>query len=418
MMNILKLTEANIGKVIRVRRAPDKAAEGVAARIVNDVRKGGDRALLAWTKKLDGAELDRGEIWVSRGELRAARRAASADLIRALEHAAKNIRRVAERQKPQPWKLSVESGVHVAQIVRPLRRIGCYVPGGRFSLLSTLLMTVIPAQVAGVPEIVVASPRPNAALLAAADFLGVSRLARVGGAQAIAAFAYGTESIPRVNKIFGPGNRYVTAAKRLISSDCAIDRLAGPTELLIVSARGNPRYIAADLLAQAEHDPDAVALLVTPSRKLAVAVRAEVLAQLDQLPKNNPAWRSIQDHGAILMASGMSAAIRFANEFAPEHLSLPDGDEDLIEKINSAGSVFLGNFSAQPLGDYATGTNHVLPTAGWAAVEGGLSTADFMKCFTVQKISREGFAALAPTVKTLAGAEGLLAHARAIEVRE
>jgi histidinol dehydrogenase len=418
MMKILKLTESNTGKMIRERRARDKAAEGVAQRIVNDVRRRGDRALLAWTKRLDGMELDRGEIWVSRDELRAARRAASGDLIRAIERAARNIRRVAERQKPQAWKLEVESGVRVAQIVRPLRSVGCYVPGGRFSLLSTLLMTVIPAQIAGVPEIVVASPRPNAALLAAAELLGVSRLARVGGAQAIAAFAYGTETIPRVDKIFGPGNRYVTAAKRLISADCAIDRLAGPTELLILSARGNPRYIAADLLAQAEHDPDAVALLVTPSRKLAVAVRAELLTQLEQLPKNNPAWRSTRDRGAILIASGMNAAIRFANEFAPEHLSLPDGDESLVKKINSAGSVFLGNFSAQPLGDYATGTNHVLPTAGWARVEGGLSTADFMKCFTVQKISRAGFRELAPTAKALAGAEGLLAHARAVEVRE
>ena len=285
-------------------------------------------------------------------------------------------------------------------------------------MLSTLLMTAIPAQTAGVTEIVVASPRPNAALLAAADLLGVRRIARVGGAQAIAALAYGTETLPRVDKIFGPGNRYVTAAKRLIRSDCAIDRLAGPTELLILSERGNPSYIAADLLAQAEHDPDAVALLVTTSRKLAVKVRAEVLSQLEQLPKNNPAWRSIPERSAILIASGMNSAIQFANDFAPEHLSLPDGDESVVNKINSAGSVFLGGYSAQPLGDYATGTNHVLPTAGWAAVEGGLSTIDFMKSFTLQKISRVGFSSLAPAVKTLAGAEGLLAHARAVEVRE
>ena len=188
--------------------------------------------------------------------------------------------------------------------------------------------------------------------------------------------------------------------------------------MLVLSERGNPRYIAADLLAQAEHDPDAVALLVTPSGKLAAAVQAEVLKQLERLPKNNPAWRSLQGRSGILIASGMSAAIRFANEFAPEHLSLPDGDESLVKKINSAGSVFLGSFSAQPLGDYATGTNHVLPTAGWAAVEGGLSTFDFMKCFSVQRISRAGFQKLAPAVKTLANAEGLLAHARAVEVRE
>ncbi len=315
MMKILKLTKSNIGKLIRKRRMPDQQAEKVAQRIVNDVRNRGDRALLAWTKRLDGMDFDHQDIWVSPREMRQARRSASRELIRAIEQAAGNIRRVAERQKPQPWQLSVEPGVHVEQAVRPLRAVGCYLPGGRFSLLSTLLMTVIPAQVAGVAEIVVASPRPNAALMAAAHLLGVRRLARVGGAQAIAALAYGTETIPRMDKIFGPGNRYVTAAKRLIRSDCAIDRLAGPTELLILSERGNPRYIAADLLAQAEHDPDAVALLVTTSRKLAVAIRAEVLRQLEQLPKSNPAWRSIPERGAILMASGMKSADSVCERF-------------------------------------------------------------------------------------------------------
>ena len=219
-------------------------------------------------------------LWISRAELRAARRDVPRDLLRAIEHAARNIRRVAERQRPRSWTITVEPGVRVGQRVTPLGTIGCYIPGGRFSLFSTLLMTAIPAQVAGVKRIVVACPKPSPALLAAAEILGVTEIARIGGAQAIGAFAYGTQSIPRVDKICGPGNRYVTAAKRLVSNDCAIDMPAGPTEVLILATGGEPRYIAADFLAQAEHDPDAVALLVTPSARLAKAVAREVAKQL------------------------------------------------------------------------------------------------------------------------------------------
>jgi histidinol dehydrogenase len=416
-MRILKLTDAVAAKFLARRSSHDTTAEQVASRILGDVRRNGDAALFRWARRLDGLRLTRGTIWISRAELRAARRDVSHDFLRAIEHAARNVRRVAEQQRPRSWTITVEPGVRVGQRVTPLGTIGCYIPGGRFSLFSTLLMTAIPAQVAGVGRIVVACPKPSAALLAAAEILGVREIARVGGAQAIGAFAYGTGSIPRVDKICGPGNRYVTAAKRIASNDCAIDMPAGPTEVLILATGGKPEFIAADLLAQAEHDPDAVALLVTTSERLARDVAAEVVRQLRELPKTNPAWKSLQAASAILVAPSLGAAIRFANRVAPEHLSVPRTSRVLEEKLSEAGSVFLGPWSAQPIGDYASGTNHVLPTSGWARARGGLSVSDFVKCSSTQQISHAGLRSLSPVVSAMARAEGLEAHARAVEVR-
>src|SRR5258707_8136846 len=416
-MRILKLTDAVAAKFLARRNSHDAAAEKVASRILADVRRSGDAALLRWARKLDGLQLTPRTIWISRAELRAARRDVSRELLRAIEHAARNVRRVAEQQRPRSWAITVEPGVRVGQRVTPLGTIGCYIPGGRFSLFSTLLMTAIPAQVAGVDRIVVACPKRSPELLAGAEILGVNEIARIGGAQAIGAFAYGTQSIPRVDKICGPGNRYVTAAKRIVSNDCAIDMPAGPTEVLILATGGSPRYIAADFLAQAEHDPDAVALLVTPSPRLANAVAAEVENQLRDLPKTNPAWKSLRLASAILVAPSLDVAIRFANRVAPEHLGIPDVNKKLVEKLSEAGSVFLGPWSAQPVGDYASGTNHVLPTSGWARARGGLSVSDFVKCSSTQEISRAGFKSLAPVVSAMARAEGLEAHARAVEVR-
>jgi len=404
--------------MLAARQHRDAAAESVASRIVNDVRRRGDAAVFAWTRRLDGIRLTPRTLWVSASERRAAARAVPKVLRAALEHAARNIRRVAEAQLPPSWSITIEPGVRVGQRVTAIDTIGCYIPGGRFSLVSTLLMTAIPAQVAGVRRIVVACPRPNAALLAAAEMLGLEEIAHIGGAQAIAALAYGTRSVPRVEKLFGPGNRFVTAAKRLVSADCAIDLLAGPTELLIVAASGNPRYIAADLLAQAEHDPEAMALLVTTSRKLAEAVRNAAAEQLSRLPDRNPAKRSLADKGAILLAPNSAAAVRFANRFAPEHLSVPGAQAELAHKLDAAGSVFLGPWSAQSIGDYASGTNHVLPTSGGARTRGGLSTADFVRCSSVQYISAAGLRSLGPVVAALADAEGLIAHRRAVEVRQ
>jgi len=416
-MRIQALTPKLGEKILAARHRTDAAAEAVAARIIKDVRRRGDAALFAWTRRLDAIKLTRKSMWVSAGEQRAALRQVPKELSSALEHAARNIRRVAEEQRPRSWSIAVEPGVRVGQRITPIETIGCYIPGGRFSLVSTLLMTAIPAQVAGVRRVVVACPRPNAALLLAAEILGLREIAHIGGAQAIAALAYGTRSVPRVEKIFGPGNRYVTAAKRLVSADCAIDLLAGPTELLIVARGGNAGYIAADLLAQAEHDPDAVALLVTTSRKLATAVQAAVAGQLRELPDGNPARRSLADNGAILIAADTAAAVRFANRFAPEHLSVPGGEAGLLEKLDAAGSVFIGPWSAQSIGDYASGTNHVLPTSGGARTRGGLSTWDFVRCTSVQQISAAGLRSLRPVVAALADAEGLIAHRRAVEVR-
>ncbi|MGH9791134.1 MAG: histidinol dehydrogenase [Candidatus Acidiferrales bacterium] len=418
-MRILRLTQNQAASILAARRRRDRGAERVAARIVADVRRRGDMALLAWSRRLDGASFSSAqEIWVRPRDFHQAKRAVPPALLRAIEHAARNIRRVAEQQKPRPWMLEVEPGVSVSQIVRPLGTVGCYVPGGRFALVSTLLMTAIPAQVAGVRRIVVTCPRPNAAVLAAANLLGLFEVARVGGAQAIAALAYGTRTIARVDKICGPGNRFVTAAKRLVSHDCAIDMLAGPTELLVLATSGEPRFIAADLVAQAEHDPDATALLVTPSRRLAQAVGSETQRQLLLLAKSNPARRSLARNGAILVARTLEEAVAFANRFAPEHLSLPGSEQEFLKRVEAAGSVFLGPWSAQPLGDYATGSNHTLPTSAWARARGGLSAADFVKCISIQKISRRGFLRLAPLARALADAELLAAHGRAVEVRK
>jgi histidinol dehydrogenase len=417
-MRILRLTRTTQEKWLAARHARDRAAERIARRIVEDVQRRGDDALFFWTCRFDGLALDSKNVWISRRELREARRHVSREFFRAVDHAARNIRKVAHRQKPQEWTIQVEPGVSVGQRVRPIETVGCYIPGGRFSLVSTLLMTVIPAQEAGVRKIIVASPQPGPALLAAAERLGLECVARVGGAQAIAALAYGTRSIPRVDKIFGPGNRYVTAAKSIVSADCAIDLLAGPTEAVVLATDGNPRFIAADLIAQAEHGPDAIALLVTSSERLGNAVAREVDLQLRQLPLSNPAWRSIGKNSVALIARDLSAAVHFVNLFAPEHLSLPGRATGLLERLDSAGSVFLGDSSAQPAGDYASGTNHVLPTGGIARSRGGLSVADFVKCISVQRVSRSGLRRLAPVVEEFAKAEGLVAHGRAVEVRK
>jgi len=417
-MRVLRLTNAVEEKILTQRRGHDVVAGRAAARIIHDVQRRGDAAIFYWTKRFDGLALQRNNVWVSRDELRSASRRVSAAFLDAVDHAARNIRAVASRQKPEEWTLELEPGVRASQRVRPIETVGCYLPGGRFSLVSTLLMTAIPAQEAGVANIIITSPQPGDELLAAAEKLGLRQIARVGGAQAIAALAYGTQSIPRVDKIFGPGNRYVTAAKRLVSADCAIDLLAGPTEAVVFAASGNSAFIAADLLAQAEHDPDAVAIFVTTSLKFGRAVAAEITRQLAQLPKSNPAWRSLAKNGVVLVARNFAAAARFVNRFAPEHLILPGAAAKLADRFDSAGSIFLGDWSAQSFGDYATGTNHVLPTGGVARARGGLSSADFVKCVSVQEVTRAGLAHLAPVVEEFAKAEGLLAHARAVEVRE
>jgi histidinol dehydrogenase len=416
-MRILKLTQRTEAELMKVREGQDRAALVSAGRIVADVRKRGDAALDQWTRNLDGRDVARDGLWISRKEYQGARKRVSREFLHAAAHAAENVRRVAEQQKPREWNLQVEPGVNVGQIVRPIETIGCYIPGGRFALVSTLIMTVVPARAAGVRRIIAVCPRPNDELLAAAGMLGITSLAHIGGAQAIAALAYGTKRVPRVQKIFGPGNRYVTAAKQIVSADCAIDLPAGPTEAVVLANGGNPQWIAADLLAQAEHAPDAGSFLVTTSERFAKRVQEEVEKQLAALAKENPAQISIRTSGAILLARTWNEACEFVNRFAPEHLSLPEGGASALHAIHSAGTVFLGPRSAQAFGDYASGSNHVLPTGGWARRRGGLSTEDFVKRISVQKIDRKGHQRLANDVALLARAEGLQAHANAIEVR-
>ncbi len=432
-MRILKLTPATEKQFLGARQSRDTEAERIAAKIIAEVRRDGDAALFAYAKKLDRLDLNSKNVWLPctgaallypearrvRPTLSGRKGSTASVFLRAVQHAAKNVRAISEKQLPRAWSLDVEPGVTISQIVSPIDTIACYIPGGRHALVSTLIMTVVPAQVAGVKNIVVVCPHPNAELRAAANFLGVKKIAQIGGAQAIAALAYGTATIPRVEKIFGPGNRYVTAAKQLVSSDCAIDLPAGPTEAIVLAthANANAKWIAADLLAQAEHAPDAGSFLVATSRSLAKKVRAEIASQLKQLPKTNPAHASIAQTGAILVAPSENAACEFVNRFAPEHLSLPNHSESLLRKCTSTGTIFAGPYAAQPLGDYASGSNHVLPTAGWARRRGGLSAADFVKCITVQQINRTGFETLADDVQILASAEGLQAHSNAVEVR-
>jgi len=416
-MRILRLTDKSEAGLLRLRQTHDQQAYRVASRIVSDVQRRGDRAVEDWSRKLDGTDVSGAGLWISKKEMAAAKGRVDKQFLRAVEHSAKNVRKVAEQQLPRNWSLNVESGVSIRQLVRPLERIGCYIPGGRFALLSTLVMTAVPAQVAGVGHILAVCPRPNDALLATAELLGVTEFARIGGAQAIAAMAYGTKKIASVEKICGPGNRFVTAAKQIVSADCAIDMPAGPTEAVVLANNGNSRWIAADLLAQAEHAPDAGSYLVTWSSAFAQEVQREVMEQLKELPKTNPAQSSIRGTGAILVAGSIEQACEFVNRFAPEHLSLPSDGEKLLGRIRSSGTIFLGPLSAQSFGDYASGSNHVLPTGGWARRRGGLSAADFVKCISVQKIAAAGLRSLSNDVGRLANAEGLLAHARGVEVR-
>jgi histidinol dehydrogenase len=331
---------------------------------------------------------------------------------RAIEQAARHIARVAARQIPKRWDLAVAPGVVVEQRVEPLARVGCYVPGGRFPLPSSLLMTAIPARVAGVGEIVVACPRLEPPVMAAALEAGVTRLFRMGGAHAIAALAYGTSTVPRVDKIVGPGNRYVAAAKAYVAGDCAIDFFAGPTEIVIVAGRGRASWIAADLLAQAEHDPDARSIFISWSRALAERVVKSVRTQARG---RDVIERSLAANGVAIVTRTAEEAMALANRIAPEHLVVDR--EALVERPTIAGAVFVGPFTAQAAGDYATGSNHVLPTAGAARFRGGLSAADFVRVMSVQRLSQDGLARLRPTIVPLALAEGLRAHAESVEIR-
>jgi histidinol dehydrogenase len=387
----------------------DAAFDRRVREIVNGVRRGGDKALARFAGRFDNATEP---LEVTKAEMRDYAALVPTDVRRAIRNAARNIARVASRQIPKHWDLTVAPGVTIEQRVEPLARVGCYVPGGRFPLPSSLLMTAVPARVAGVRDVIVMCPRPEPAVMAAALEAGVTKMFRIGGAHAIAALAYGTARVPRVDKIVGPGNRFVAAAKAIVASDCAIDFYAGPTEIVIVAGRGRADWIAADLIAQAEHDPDARSIFVTWSRPLADKVSRAVDTSA---AGRDIVTRSLKAHGAIIVTRSADEAMALANAIAPEHLVVDR--ESLTRRPITAGAVFVGPFAAQAAGDYATGSNHVLPTAGAARFRGGLSAADFVRVMSVQRVSRAGLKGLAPTIVPLARAEGLVAHAESVEVR-
>jgi histidinol dehydrogenase len=385
------------------------ALEPPVRRIIANVRRGGDRALRDYAERWDGLAKNQ-PLQVGEDEMTDAWKALTSSTRKSLRVAAQNIRRFSQWQRPRSWKRT-HRGISLGQLAIPLDSVGCYVPGGRYPLVSTLLMTVIPAQVAGVTDIRVVSPKPSTEVLAAASMLGIREFYRVGGAQAIAALAYGTQTIAPVDKIVGPGNAYVTSAKKLVSFDCSIDFLAGPTEAIVLSESGNPRFVAADLVSQAEHDPDALCIFITTRQPLAeaVALKIEELARENSIAKS-----SLHRQGAILVASSREDARDWCNTLAPEHVSISRED---IPYIRNAGSVFVGDYSPQAAGDYASGPNHVLPTAGQASFRGGLSVLDFTKLVTIQELSRNGLQQIGTTVETLAEIEGLHAHANSVRLR-
>ncbi|MBB5056488.1 histidinol dehydrogenase [Granulicella aggregans] len=387
------------------------SVEPTVRAILSAVRKRGDKALTEYATKFDGLHKGR-SLLVTQEEMQQAWNSIDSKLQLAMQTAQANIQAFAEAQRAEEWTLSTSEGVTTGQIVRPIASVGCYVPGGRYPLPSTLLMTTTPARVAGVERIVVCSPNPAKETLAAAHLAGVTEFYRIGGAQAIAVLAYGTQTIAKVDKIVGPGNLYVTAAKQLVSTVCGIDMPAGPTEIVVTSETGNPAHIAADLVAQAEHDPETLAVFITTNEALGRQVAAEVKLQT----KSNPlAKQSIAARGHIFVTKTVTEAHELTNRLAPEHLTV-DTLADL-NWVQNAGSVFVGPWSPQAMGDYVSGPNHVLPTGRNGRIRGGLSVMDFLKVITVQQYTRKGLKALGPHAAALADAEGLTGHAASVRMR-
>jgi histidinol dehydrogenase len=411
MLRILPLNEAQ--SFITRKKVRLAEAEQVVAPILDAVRKRGDEALLEFARKFD--KLEGTSFTIQPSEWHAAESRVTPEFYAAIDTAAKNIREYATLQLPRDTWVEFPDGRSLGSVVRPLESMGAYIPAGRYPLPSTLLMTVIPAQVASVRTICITSPHPSAEILAAAKFLGVDNIFRIGGAQAIAALAFGTATVPKVDRIVGPGNIYVAAAKKLLAGEVGIDFVAGPTEIVIIAEDADPRYIAADMLAQAEHDVEASSILLTTSRSLAERVALEVARQLETLPTAAVACEAIRNNSAAILCPNLDAALEASNRLAPEHLAIYDAG--LLPKIQHAGSIFVGPSSPEAAGDYATGPNHVLPTSGAARIRGGLSSADFVKVISVQELTSPALRQLAPAITTLARAEGLEAHARSVEVR-
>jgi histidinol dehydrogenase len=392
---------------VNTAKVDDAVREILAA-----VHERGDAAVREFSAKFDGLT-DAQPLRVSREEMQAAWDATTEDLKAAMRLAQANIRAFAEKQLPRAWSFRPTEGMEVGQIIRPLSSVGCYVPGGRYPLPSTLLMTTTPAQVAGVTRIVVCSPKPARETLAAAHLAGVTEFYRIGGAQAIAALAYGTSTIEPVAKIVGPGNLYVTAAKLAVSQLVGIDMPAGPTEIVVTSETGDPSGIAADLVAQAEHDPEALAVLITSNAELAEEVALEAKRQA----QHNPiALESLTAQGFAFITQTVDEARALTNRLAPEHLTVDAGAD--LRWVQNAGSVFIGHHTPQSMGDYISGPNHVLPTGRTGRIRGGLSVLDFLKIITVQQYTLDALREVGPHTIALAEAEGLTAHAESVRVRQ
>jgi histidinol dehydrogenase len=411
MLRILESKQ--MGRLLARRTARLTEAEDAVRPILEAVRKHGDKGLLEYARKFDN--LERKSVRVPPQELAKAADRLTPQFRQAVEVSAHNVRRFAEKQLPRESSGLFASGMKLGQIVRPLDTIGAYIPAGRYPLPSTVIMTAVPAQVAGVKNICIACPKAVDEVFGTAHILGVDQVFQMGGAQAIAAFAFGTKTVPRADRIVGPGNIYVAAAKKLLSGDVGIDFIAGPTEILIIAAEADPRYLAADMLAQAEHDVDASSILLTTSKRLAAQVVKEVERQLATLTTAAVARKAIDKNSAVIIVKSLDEAAELSNSFAPEHLAIHH--EELIPKIRHAGSIFVGPYSPEAAGDYSVGPNHVLPTSGVARIRGGLSAADYVKVISVQQLGRNALQKLAPAITTLARAEGLEAHARSVEVR-
>ena len=411
---MIKIVAANqVSKILSRKAARFGEAEAIVKPMLEAVKKRGDAAVIEYARHFD--KFDRKTLLVPETELAAAAKGLSKDFVAAVRTASTNIRAYAKLQLPVTKFITVSPGLKLGQIVRPLETVAAYIPAGRYPLPSTLLMTVIPAQVAGVANICVTSPRVVPEIFGTASLLKVKNVFQMGGAQAIAAFAYGTKTVPKADRIVGPGNIYVAAAKKLLAGEVGIDFIAGPTEILMIATDGNPAWIAADMLAQAEHDTDASAVLLTTSKQLALAVQSEIERQLATLPTAKTARAAIDKNSAIILMDSVDQALEVSNRFAPEHLSLPSAK--FLKHVQHAGSVFIGPHSPEAAGDYGTGPNHVLPTSGAARIRGGLSSADYVKVISTQEVSGPALKKLTPAVTTLARAEGLEAHARSVEVR-
>ncbi|MEN8263979.1 MAG: histidinol dehydrogenase [Nitrospirota bacterium] len=390
-------------------------------KIIIDVQRQGDKAVKRYTEKFDSVKLDR--LSINKKEIESAEKRAGADFIKAIKESAKRIRVFHERQKEKSWQFS-KDGITLGQIIRPLKRVGVYVPGGKAAYPSTVLMNVIPAQVAGVSEIALCVPNSegkiNPHVAAAVKLLGVKEVYGIGGAQAVAAMAYGTETIKRVDKIVGPGNIYVAVAKKMVFGEVGIDMVAGPSEILIIAdSMANPEFIASDLLSQAEHDEMASSVLITDSKTLAEEVRSELAKQLKVLKRREIVRKSLRKYGAIIITRSLKKAVDMANVIAPEHLEIMTRKPAaLLPGIRNAGAVFLGQWMPEPFGDYAAGPNHTLPTGGTARFSSPLGVYDFIKRTSLLNSTKSGFMGLAGTVETIADVEGLEAHGNTVRIRK